>query len=303
MSATAFEERLGRRLMSREEFAATVGGALDEGKPFATAKLGQSERHWLLLGSVLEHEPDPLRRRAYESAMAARSFRHAGLFPADAKFVREWAARYADEVGELDVLGVFFEQPELHQRLLDHHGLGLPLVHYRDQEPARRPHDLRADWLAHLAGRRLLLVSPFAELMAERANTATFDAVWERVGTRWPQVASVAALPVPYGWDAAVRERHGTSLTLLDHMCERLAEHEFDLALIGAGHLGTGLAVAAKARGRAGFSLGGHMQPLFGLLGERWRGHPEFEPLVTRAWIDTPSELAPDGGDSGEDYW
>lgn len=145
---------------------------------------------------------------------------------------------------------------------------------------------------------------PFAELLRERANRATFEAVWRKTGKPWFEPSSVEAVELPYGFTRATQERFETALDLLADLRARVAERDFDVALIAAGPLGEMLAAAAKSHGRVGFSLGGHLQVLFGVLGRRWRALPEWDrDYVTEAWIDMPERYQPDPAETDEDYW
>jgi hypothetical protein len=155
-----------------------------------------------------------------------------------------------------------------------------------------------------LRGRRVLIVSPFAELLCARATPGCFEAVWSASGRRWFEPASVEAMLVPYGYDGEVRERWGDSLTLFDSLAAELRGRDFDVALIGAGGLGVPLANEARRQGRVGLSIGGHLQAMFGVAGARWRRDPQWRDLhINAAWIDVPAELRPPPGSSDENYW
>ncbi len=293
MTATATE---------RDAFADAVGRAVDERAGFAAGKLGGTEQNWMML-PVVAREGDSRRAHAFAVATAHRGLRHAGVFPADAAFAHDFAARFADAVRRFDSLGVTDDVPSI-DRIVVHHGLDHP-VHFSAHEPDRSsPADDASCWLHHLRGRRVLIVCPFADLLAERATRETFEAVWAKTGKRWFEPASVSGIELPYGFEPATQRRFDTCLDLLDDVCARIDATDYDVALIAVGGLGALIAAHVKARGRVGISLGGHLQALFGVLGERWRKREEWQrSYINDAWIDMPARYRPDSSLTDEDYW
>ena len=296
-----FEREIGRALLSRRGFAAAVGTALAEGRGFAAGKLGGTERAWLLYQPLLERERDGRRRRAYEAALGFRSLRHAGVWPTDPGFQRRFSDRFASDVGDLDAIGLFPDAWPSELEILRFHALGGAPMRFEDQEPDLAPDG--DDWLEHLRGRRVAIVSPFAELLRERADTETYETVWASVGKRWFGPESVEAVEFPYGFEPATQDRYRDSLELLDEVLGRLGEIDFDCALIGAGGLGIPIAAELKRRGRTAISLGGHLQVLFGVHGERWRERPEWRRRFIDAWVAVPDRYRPDPALTGENYW
>lgn len=288
---------------NRRWFAEEVGRALGEEIPWATGKLGVTERSFLMHRRLLRDRPDPHRLAAFELSMRVRGLRQAGIFPAEAEFYREFTPRYRNDVAALDCIGVFPQHERATVAVIG--GLGGELVSAWDQEPDRSsPDDPERCFLPRLAGRRVLLVSPFAELLRQRRNAETFEAVWAKTGKRWFHPAAIDAVELPYGFAAATHRSYATALDLRDHVAAEMAARDYDIALIAAGGLGIPLAVAAKQQGRVGLSLGGHLQIVFGILGARWRERGDWqERYFNDAWIDLPQRYRPDPATTGENYW
>ena len=305
MNDREFEQELGRPLLSRDEFVTRVRSAITESTPFSTGKLGVSERALLYYPLLLGDESDPRRRRAYEVSLAFKSLSQSGIFPADPGFYREWGELLADSVRRHDCIGLFPDAHPMQLELLQRLGLDADVVIYLNQEPDRSPKadDARC-WLPSLGGRKLLIVSPFAELLRSRANEETFEAVWEKTGKGWFAPASVEALEFAYGTDPATHARYSTARDLLDEITDEIARRDFDVALIGAGGLGDPIAAFVKSLGKVGFCLGGHTQVLFGVLGERWRENADWErDYFNDSWITMPTEYAPGQVPLGKNYW
>jgi hypothetical protein len=292
------------RLIGAQRFAELIGAALAQGDGFAAGKLGETERALLQYPMVLDREADRMRVWAFERALIFRGLATAGLFPPDPAFYRRFTELYAERVRRLDCVGMNTTLWRTSLDIVGFHGIEGELMSYLDQEPDRStPSDESRCWLPHLRGRRVLLVSPFARELAERATRETFEAVWAEIAKPWFHPAHVDALEFPYGYSPMTWDSFPTALNLLDDITIRIAQRDFDVAIIGAGALGIPIATFVKGMGRVGISLGGHIQPLFGVSGERWRTDEGWQHYLNEAWIDLPPEYRPDPGQTIENYW
>jgi hypothetical protein len=292
--------------VSRERFVDEVGNACERRIGYAAGKLARAEREWLRWPILLERERDARRRRAIELAMAHRSLRGCGVFPADPEFYRSWVTRYTEDVAQLDSIGIMPSGLGETRALLEFHGLDSSrMIAYKDQQPDRSSPSVESRcYLPAFRDRNLLLICPFGEFLAARATRATFEAAWAKTGKRWFAPRSVEGLEFPYGFDPATQQRFGTALDLLEHLKVELLERQFDVALIAAGGLGIPLASFVKRQGRVGLSLGGHLQVLFGVLGARWRNKESWRRrYFNEAWVDLPARYVPDREQTFENYW
>jgi hypothetical protein len=294
-------------MISREGFLNGLSAALAGGRGYATGKIGICEiqrLNYSILAAKLGKNHKLL--KALASHLIFHSLKQQALFPPDPDFYLRYNEFYVAEMRELDCLGVF---PELMDRTLpviEFFRLGMPLVAYLDQEPDRSlPSREDNCYLPYFEGKKLLLVCSFAELLRERATEDVFERVWAGTGKRWFHPKSVDALEFPYGYSATTHERHENSLKLYEEITSEMARRDFDAALIGAAGLGIPLAAFAKKLGKAGISLGGHLQVLFGVLGKRWRAREDFRAYINDAWIDMPARYRPPETDiaDGGAYW
>jgi hypothetical protein len=298
------ERALGRPLIAKGEFLEDLRTAMDGRTGYAAGKLGNSEKRWLYYPIFMSRTPADLQRRAYEASLFFHSAKQAGLFPATAAFLREYVGFYLPHVRNLDCVGLVKQSAALEAEIVRAHGVRGKLIHFVDQEPDRSSPDEPARcYLPFLRGRRLLLVSSYARLLCERANRETFEAVWMRTGKKWFDPLQVEAVEFPYGFSRRTQHRYPTSLALFADITAEIARRRFDVALIAAGGLSVPLASFVKSLGKVGVSLGGHLQILFGIRGERWR-QPKWEArYVNSAWIDFPPEYRLEPGESYENYW
>lgn len=281
-------------LITRAEFIRRVRTAAQDGEGFAAGKIGNSEQFQLYHPILAANHRSPRQRRAAALVLDYHGTRQSGIFPGGPDFLARYLDFYTPRLRMLDVLGLFDTPAE--PAIIAYHRLEGPACNFMDQEPGRGTPDDPADcYLPGFAGKRLLIISPFANLLAERATASVFEAVWAKTGKRWFAPASVDALVMPYGWARDTQQRFADSIALFDHLCTEMSKRRFDLALISAGGLGIPLAVQAKAMGAVGISLGGHLQVLFGVLGSRWREDPEWQQRYINAdWIDLPEVLQPE---------
>ena len=295
---------VNRPLIGRAEFVADVSAAISAGRPYATGKLGFTEQTLLSYPLLLERDPGALRIRAFEISLAARALPHSGLVPADASFYRRFSDRLAEDLRRLDCLGLLASLSPNELDVVRGHRYEGKLTGFLNQEPDRgNPADESSCYLPSIRGRRLLIVHPFAGLLRDRANRETFEAVWGTTGKRWFEPASVEAVEFPYGFEPATQERYGTAERLLDEITAEIESADFDVALIAAGMLGIPIAAFVKSLGAVGISLGGHLQIVFGVYGERWLNDPGYRDYFNDAWIRVPPDLAPDPATTGENYW
>jgi hypothetical protein len=280
-------------LSSKAEFIAAVGAAARERTGFAAGKIGPSELFCLHQPIVRATVKEPRQLRAFEVALGREGETQTGIFPRDPDFYLRYYDSFLDHVRSMDFVGLFGGRKEA--AFLRHYRIANRLMNFRDQEPDRSiPDDPNACYLPHFAGKRLLLVSPFAPLLKARSSEEIFEAVWAKTGKRWFHPQAVEALSVPYGWSKPVQAQFGDSFRLLGHLTAQMERTDFDVALIGAGAMGIPLASHAKSLGKVAIVLGGHLQVLFGILGQRWRSSEEWQRnYINPAWIDPPPEYLP----------
>jgi hypothetical protein len=301
MSAT--RAQVGR--IDRAQFLEGIRSALAEGRGYAAGKIGNSERALLRYPLVRERFGGQVQQRAFELTLANQALRHGGVFPTGGEFLERFGRVYAGAIAQLDCVGLNPDSFTADAELVARHGFRGGTIVFMEHEPDRSsPSDDARCYLPFLRGRDLLLVSPFAGLLRERATRETFEAVWSKTGKRWFEPASVQALELPYGFSPATWERYPTALDLFAAVRERMDALTFDAALIGAGFLGSLIAAAAKESGRVGISLGGHLQIVFGVNGPRWRDRVNWKRrYFNDAWIELPESLRPAPGESDENYW
>jgi hypothetical protein len=243
----------------------------------------------------------------YERELRYHCLQQEGVFPDSLDFYLEFARFYVDHVRNLDSLGICLRDTSQELEIIRSYRLNKGLIYYPLQEPDRSvPSDDANCYLQFLAGKKLLIVCPFAGLLQKRARRDVFEAVWRKTGKKWFEPASVDGLELPYGFAAETHRRYRTIFELFRELTQRIDEREFDVALLGAGGLAAPLASHIKSQGKIAIDLGGHLQVLFGVIGQRWRQWEDWKrDYFNEHWIDMPAVYKPaetnvcDGGA----YW
>lgn len=203
---------------------------------------------------------------------------NAGFFPTDDHALSLFAEKILRDVSEVDILGSWLEEETQLLKFMPRTKF-VPL-------PALEPYYHPDLWSQSLAGKRVLVIHPFAEsinrqyqnhrlLFKDPRVLPDFDLVTLKA------VQSIAGTQVAFAsWFDALRE-----------MCEKINEIDFDIAIIGAGAYSFPLAAYVKRIGKKSVHLGGATQILFGIKGKRWDSWPFFQQLYNEHWVrPSPAE-------------
>jgi len=205
---------------------------------------------------------------------------NAGFFPINPKSLERFAQKVIEDSALLDVLGTWI----LEEEFVSHYHPQAKLIPLRLLEPFWSD----VPWTSSLAGKRVLVIHPFAktiesqfqrrkQLFKDTRILPDFDLVTLKA------IQSAARQPTDYGsWFEA-----------LDCMAESMAKINFDIALIGCGAYGFSLAAHAKRIGKQALHLGGATQLLFGIAGARWIERPEYRNIMNEHWTKPSEEERP----------
>ncbi len=265
----------------------TLKDQILSGKPFAAIRFGATE-----LSCLNNYEKIQLGwRHTYKKSVRYSMKNNGGFFPTTDTNLNYYCTYYLRELPKTDILGIsgihmedyFYKKYVPHSRI----------IQYNSFEP------LMGDWTQALAGKRVLVVSPFAELIekqyAQRQSIIHNDLVL-------PEFTLITVNAVQTIGDA-YDERFHNWFEALDYLKLEILKHEFDVALIGAGAFGAPLCWFIKTRGKQAIQTGGATQLLFGIMGRRWEKRPHVTRYVTAAW--TRPDTKPKGADKVENgcYW
>jgi len=264
-----------------------ISEALARREPSAIGKVGTCEllsQEYLDRWIQLPWPPNASWRRP-----ARRLYSNAGVFPVRYNIYQRWAGVYREAVRELDFVaqwqppGSFLEAYE--QAFLNR---DLPKT-VRGSFVGLEP--VAAEWLRPLAELRWLVVSPFCRTIESQLPKLALLNVFHKVepGPLAQAARSCRFVPCPQ-LPYLVPPVHRDWFDGLEELKKAMAEHEFDVAIIGAGAWSIPLAAYAKKLGKIGIHLGGTINLLFGIRGGRF----EDRGLYNQHWIrPLPCECPP----------
>lgn len=290
-----------RKLLERAKYAGTKILSPQEGndlfarlihQPAAIGKIGRSElvalRHYL--------------RRADSSGHcgswghhATLLYRNAGVYPFEPAIFSRFCKTFLETLTHLDALAVYFnwEENAVRRRFAPKATLMAP----RALEPFY--HD--QPWSRHLVGKRVLVVSPFAESI--KAQYQRRREVWPTKPELLPDF-ELQTLRVPL-FACLNAAEYPDWFVALDAMREQMASIPFDVAVVGAGAWSIPLVVHAKSLGAWAIHLGGATQILFGVKGRAWENHKQISAFFNEAWTRPSARETPQGIHKIENgrYW
>lgn len=278
-----------RKLLERAKYTGTEILSPREGndllarlidRPTAVGKIGGSElgglRHYL-------RRADSNGQCGSWGQHSAKLYRNAGVYPPEASIFSRFCRAYTEAITRLDVLAVYFNWKENAVRL--RFAPNATLTAPRALEPYY--HD--QPWSRHLAGKRVLVVSPFTDSI--RAQYQRRQDVWRTKPDLLPDF-ELRTLRVPLSACLNTAE-YPDWFAALDAMREQMASISFDVAIVGAGAWSIPLVVHAKSVGACAIHLGGATQILFGVKGRAWEEHKQISAFFNEAWTRPSASETP----------
>ena len=213
---------------------------------------------------------------------------YSGFFPADTQHLTRFCELMLDCMGSADILGCW--RPE-ELRVRKYFKAELITVPLNGLEPffCENP------WTRALEGKKVLVIHPFSESIEKqyRIREKLFGNPLILPKFELRTIQAVQSLggesSFPSWFDA------------LESMKDEIARYDFDVALIGAGAYGFPLASHVKRMGKMAIHLGGVLQMLFGIYGNRWKNSP----LINEYWIPPSKSETPKSASKVENatYW
>ena len=282
-------------VMDAEATNRWLGERIAKGHPAAIGKLGSSEC-WTLAWHLRL-------RRFYKYTWCPPAFgdldlaEQSGVFPRTEDLFHRFAELYLERLQSLDGSAVWQNVGE--GRILQRYAPSAQWLSIQGLEP----YLFSQPWSRALAGKRILVIHPFAESI--RSQFSRRDLVWRDMPAVLPE-CEIEVIRAPYGFSKTDFKDWFEMLQWLETQVEQaFAREPFHVALIGCGAAGLPLAVKVKEMGGIGIHLGGPLQLLFGIRGRRWEKLRGFDHVFNEFWIRPNSEETPETANAvdGGGYW
>jgi hypothetical protein len=241
--------------------------------------------------------------------------RNAGIFPATDTAIDRWCAAYLESLGLLTGTAAGWYQPTWHleNTILDRFApAGCFRCPLRSLEPYYHP--AAAQWTHLLSGKRVAVVSSFADSIRDQIWKGRLEACWKGGAAdglwstaepiEWTFHRTGYAPTTALGnadWPAGIKDWEEAVNTVV----QRVLASGAQVALIGCGGLGMILGARLRERGVSCVVLGGAIQILFGVKGKRWATHDVISKFWNGSWVWPTAAEIPNGSHfiEGGCYW
>jgi hypothetical protein len=265
---------VARQLLDEREANIAVCRAIRQQIPYAVSRIGGVEARVILWSNGFRFA-GPLRLRlGTPFAFTASAATNAGLRPRNAESYRAFGQLALSTLARVDLLSVWLT------------GYEAAVLSSLSVEPpnycaghAHGPHlETEPHWMRELVGKKLLVVSPFAESIDYQATK--MERIWEGKRLRWDSQVECYKFPYLLDDDCKLDWRN-----VLEDVKQVISRGNYDVALFGCGALGQPLATYAKDSGKIGLQLGGYLQLLFGIYGNRHADEPDNARWINSHWV------------------
>jgi hypothetical protein len=270
-----------------EEAQKLLISLLEQDDPVMIARFGSTEIQTMVYSkaSFLLSHISVIKKRVFRSILNC-----SGFFPVTEENVAKFGEIMCDDMTQLDCLGSWRPEEIFFRKKLQNS--------YRIKLGELGPITKGLIWSKVLKGKKVLVVSPFAETIEKQYHTVR-DKIWGNPDTL-PQFESLQVLK-------AVQSLGGESngfrdwFEALDYMKGEIDKLDFDIALIGCGAYGFPLAAHVKRIGKKSVHIGGSLQLYFGIKGKRWEGRD----FINQYFVSPAINERPEGFEKVEGgcYW
>lgn len=252
---------------------------LKHNKLFAAGKIGVTEGKLLL---------DFVNKNNFNQASVDEGYINSGIFPKNHFGVNSFCEVYLESIKSLDIAPRWCQCiSQFEKRLyetLNPNCYDTDLTHLE-------PYYFDKPWTDQLDGKKVLVVSPFANLIESQYER--FDDIWQGYIKKNFKLTTIK-FPFSVGISTDNEmAKHGSYMECLNYYKNLISKHDFDLCILGAGAYALPLCAHCKTMNKSSIHLGGATQILFGILGSRWKDNARIQKRVNSYWKYPPSEYRP----------
>ena len=265
------------------DLSPVLSAAIIDSRPFAAGKMGSLE----LEASKVYIGREKARKNkstvpAYSPYLLDSLHVVAGVFPKDPEAYDRFCKIFLKATQSCDGLAAWDVAGEA--LVMSSYCPQISIFRRKDLEPYRHP----KPWTSALAGKNVLVISPFTGTIQKQFERRT--ELWANQETLPDFNLITLRAPLSAG---IVPSAHHDWFAALDEMKAKMDSLNYDVVLVGAGAFSLPLTVHAKLRGKIGVHLGGCLQLLFGIMGNRWEHDKEISPYVNPSWTRPGGEEKP----------
>jgi len=243
------------------------------GKPFMAGRFGGNE---LRTCAEVLYEKSGGKFGGLNKSTRNKLKNGAGFFPDEPGYIYQFEKLLLEECSkEVDILGVWdmFLMGEITKRY----------VHdaYYTELRAMEPYYFDNPWSRALEGKKVLVIHPFVETIRKQYERRVKIFTDKNVLPEF-ELLTLKSVQTAAG---TKDERYETWFDALEDMYNQVMKIDFDVALVGCGAYGFPLSAKIKASGKQVIHMGGALQILFGIKGNRWENHEFISKLFNEYWV------------------
>ena len=232
----------------------------------------------------------------WEDKIINQMQRWSGFFPAKQEKIEQFCELMVQDIPKVDVLGSWLADEKLFEKELENcTKINFELLN---------PYFSKIPWTKALEGKNVLVVHPFATTIEKQYKKRELLFKYNLLPAFELQtiqaVQSIAGNETQFAdWFEA-----------LNFMKTEIDKYDYDICLIGCGAYGFPLAAHVKRSGKKAVHLGGSLQLLFGIRGNRW-DNPNYNSvfnyaqLINEYWVKPGKNEKPKKASAveGACYW
>lgn len=204
---------------------------------------------------------------------------NAGFFPEDIDCYKKFGELMLDACKYVDILAVM-RCGGGENYLASKYCLNAQLMRVGALDPIH-------GWTSKLENKKVLVIHPFVRTIREQYHNHREEIFPQTKLLPQFELKTLKAVQTIAG---VKDERFSSWFEALDYMENEAQNIDFDVALIGCGAYGFPLAARIKNMGKQAIHMGGALQLLFGIRGQRWDNSEIIKPYINDAWV-RPSEI------------
>lgn len=262
----------GKKVRNENEIGQIIKNGINSGGPFMVARYGYTEM-------FVMRTFDFHMKWNYKKAIN-QLYLWSGFFPNEVSLGTRFLKTMKESGRVIDVLGIDLESFEDYYI---QHGMqkALEISSLSDLEPWKNP---AVPWTEALEGKRVLIIHPFTDTIKEQYQKR--EQIFS--GTKILPDFELLTLKAVQTIAGEIDNRFSDWFEALNYMYQEAIKKEFDVAIIGCGAYGLPLAAMLKQYGKQVVHLGGALQILFGIRGQRWDEVEKYDyvrKFYNEAWV------------------
>ena len=288
-----FYHYAGKKILSYEKTNLYIYESLKENRPIMVSRFGgvessNIETHYL---NEIQGNLSVEKEYAFE-----RLHLNAGFFPKNIELQAKFCEIYLDASKYIDLLAVWNMAVEPYAiKYCMSKESKLTALYFIEPWFTDKP------WTRALAGKKVLVVHPFAESIRKQYEKRKLLFKNEDYLPEFELKVFKAVQTIAGEKD----ERFSDWFEALAYMEEEVLKIDFDVAIVGCGAYGMPLAASIRKTNRSVIHLAGATQLMFGIWGNRWNSLEKYKDLRNEHWILPSKEETPANAEvvEGHTYW